>query len=145
MDKRFIGALIAIVISLGAIFAFSGGNKTNSSSGIQFSQPIMLKAKARTKLLWWSMAIMNVHFVVNISRLLNQFQQIYNAQISFQFRNLPLTEIHPNAFAGARAAEAAGLMGQFWQMHDFFTKIKILGLIPQVRKRSLLVTLSNSV
>ena len=32
MDKRFIGALIAIVIILGAIFAFSGGNKTNSSS-----------------------------------------------------------------------------------------------------------------
>ena len=38
--------------------------------------------------------------------------------ITFQFRNLPLTQIHPNAFAGARAAEAASDMGQFWQMHD---------------------------
>jgi protein-disulfide isomerase len=42
----------------------------------------------------------------------------YNTQITFQFRNLPLTQIHPNAFAGARAAEAAGLQGKFWQMHD---------------------------
>jgi protein-disulfide isomerase len=38
--------------------------------------------------------------------------------IKFQFRNLPLTQIHPNAFAGARAAEAASDLGQFWQMHD---------------------------
>lgn len=45
-------------------------------------------------------------------------QQMYNNQIYFQFRNFPLTSIHPNAFAGARAAEAAGLMGQFWQMHN---------------------------
>ncbi len=47
-----------------------------------------------------------------------QVQQTYNNQITFQFVNFPLTSIHPNAFAGARAAEAAGLMGQFWQMHD---------------------------
>ncbi|HEY1835981.1 MAG TPA: thioredoxin domain-containing protein [Candidatus Saccharimonadales bacterium] len=42
----------------------------------------------------------------------------YSKQISFQFRNFPLTQLHPNAFAGARAAEAAGLQGKFWQMHD---------------------------
>jgi protein-disulfide isomerase len=42
----------------------------------------------------------------------------YNTKVQFQFRNLPLTSIHPNAFAGARAAEAAGLQGKFWEMHD---------------------------
>jgi len=42
----------------------------------------------------------------------------YSNQIVFQFRNLPLTSIHPNAFAGARAAEAAGLQGKYWEMHD---------------------------
>jgi protein-disulfide isomerase len=42
----------------------------------------------------------------------------YFNDIKFQFRNLPLTQIHPNAFAGARAAEAASDLGQFWQMHD---------------------------
>jgi protein-disulfide isomerase len=45
-------------------------------------------------------------------------QQKYNTQIRFQFRNLPLLQIHQNAFAGARAAEAAGLQGKFWEMHD---------------------------
>ncbi len=50
--------------------------------------------------------------------VVKQVAAIYNSQIYFQFRNLPLTQIHPNAFAGARAAEAANLQGQFWQMHD---------------------------
>ncbi len=42
----------------------------------------------------------------------------YQDKIKFQFRNLPLTQIHTNAFAAARAAEAADLQGKFWEMHD---------------------------
>lgn len=38
-------------------------------------------------------------------------------EIFFQFRNLPLVSIHQNAFAAARAAEAADKQGKFWQMH----------------------------
>lgn len=34
------------------------------------------------------------------------------------FRNFPLATIHPNARAAAAAAEAAGLQGKFWEMHD---------------------------
>ncbi len=49
---------------------------------------------------------------------LKQVVSLYYNQIYFQFRNFPLTSIHPNAFAGARATEAASLMGKFWQMHD---------------------------
>lgn len=42
----------------------------------------------------------------------------YSDKVLFQFRNLPLTSIHPNAFAAARAAEAAGLQGKYFEMHD---------------------------
>jgi protein-disulfide isomerase len=42
----------------------------------------------------------------------------YQDRIQFQFRNLPLTGLHPNAFSGARAAEAAGLQGKYFAMHD---------------------------
>ncbi len=34
------------------------------------------------------------------------------------FRNYPLMKIHKNALDAARAAEAAGLQGKFWEMHD---------------------------
>lgn len=42
----------------------------------------------------------------------------YGDKISFVFRNFPLTSIHPNARAASAAAEAAGLQGKFWEMHD---------------------------
>jgi protein-disulfide isomerase len=42
----------------------------------------------------------------------------YSADIKLQFRNFPLTSLHPNAFAAARAAEAAALQNKFWEMHD---------------------------
>ena len=46
--------------------------------------------------------------------------QKYQGQITFVFRNFPLTSLHPNALAAAAVAEAAGLQGQskYWQMHD---------------------------
>ncbi len=39
-------------------------------------------------------------------------------RLCFVYRNFPLTELHPCALDAARAAEAAGLQGQFWEMHD---------------------------
>jgi protein-disulfide isomerase len=42
----------------------------------------------------------------------------YKDSVQFQFRNLPLPSLHPNAFAAGRAAEAAALQNKFWEMHD---------------------------
>lgn len=42
----------------------------------------------------------------------------YKDQIAFVFRNYPLYSLHPNALAAATAAEAAGLQGKYWEMHN---------------------------
>lgn len=42
----------------------------------------------------------------------------YAKDVTFIFRNFPLTTIHPNARAAAAVAEAAGLQGKYWEMHD---------------------------
>lgn len=47
-----------------------------------------------------------------------QLKEVYKDKLTFVFRNLPLTNIHPNALAAAVAAEAAGQQNKFWQMHD---------------------------
>jgi protein-disulfide isomerase len=49
---------------------------------------------------------------------LKTISEAYKAQLAFVFRNFPLTTIHPNARAAAGAAEAAGLSGKFWEMHN---------------------------
>jgi len=41
----------------------------------------------------------------------------YGDRVRLVFRNFPL-QMHKYAFQAARAAEAAGLQGKFWEMHD---------------------------
>jgi protein-disulfide isomerase len=38
--------------------------------------------------------------------------------LKFEFRHFPLTGLHPHALAAAKAADAAGQQGKFWEMHD---------------------------
>jgi protein-disulfide isomerase len=40
------------------------------------------------------------------------------AKVRIIFREFPLVPNHVHALAAARAAEAAGLQGRFWEMHD---------------------------
>jgi protein-disulfide isomerase len=42
----------------------------------------------------------------------------FGDRVAFVYRHFPLTEIHKNAEAAARAAQAAGKQGKFWEMHD---------------------------
>jgi protein-disulfide isomerase len=41
----------------------------------------------------------------------------YKGQITFQFRHLPIIQIHQSALAASRAAEAAGKQNKFWEMY----------------------------
>ncbi|MGV7029614.1 DsbA family protein [Methylobacterium symbioticum] len=47
-----------------------------------------------------------------------QLGQHFGDELTYVFRNFPLTEIHPLAEPAAEAAEFAGAQGQFWAMHD---------------------------
>ncbi len=49
---------------------------------------------------------------------LKTIKETYKDQIAFVFRNFPLTTIHPNALSASTSAEAGGLQGTFWEMHD---------------------------
>ena len=49
---------------------------------------------------------------------LKKIEAEYGTRLRVVFRNLPLTGIHEHAQEAAEAAEAAGLQGRFWEMHD---------------------------
>jgi protein-disulfide isomerase len=49
---------------------------------------------------------------------LRRISRDYGERVRWVFRNFPLTTIHKYAFIAARAAEAAGVQGKFWEMHD---------------------------
>jgi protein-disulfide isomerase len=50
--------------------------------------------------------------------VIKRIQSALGKELKFVFRNFPLNEAHPQAFAAAVAAEAAGLQNAFWPMHD---------------------------
>jgi protein-disulfide isomerase len=45
-------------------------------------------------------------------------QKALGDRLRFVFRNFPLTTIHSHAQHAAEAAETAGALGQFWEVHD---------------------------
>ena len=50
--------------------------------------------------------------------LIKQVESEFANDIKIIYRHFPLTTIHKNAQLAAQAAEAAGLQGKFWEMHD---------------------------
>lgn len=50
--------------------------------------------------------------------IVKQMIEQYGDQFAVEYRHFPLRQIHPNAQIAAQAAEAAGIQGKFWEMHD---------------------------
>ncbi len=50
--------------------------------------------------------------------LVKNLQKSFGTKLRLVFRNFPLVQLHPNALAAARAAEAANLQGKFFAMYD---------------------------
>lgn len=50
--------------------------------------------------------------------ILEQMHQEFGDRLRITFREFPLVPTHQHALAAASAAEAAGIQGKFWQMHD---------------------------
>ena len=50
--------------------------------------------------------------------ILQQMKAEFGSRLVIVFREYPLAAKHEHALAAARAAEAAGLQGKFWEMHN---------------------------
>src|SRR3954469_14913899 len=118
MSKQFLGVVAAIILVFIAIFAFSSKSSAPSKTAHKgtLTQHVQGQGKAGVTLIEYG--DYQCPYCGQYYPVLKQVQNEFNEEIKFQFRNFPLVSIHQNAFAGARAAEAASLQGKFWQMHD---------------------------
>jgi protein-disulfide isomerase len=53
-----------------------------------------------------------------IHPLIQAARKAFGGNLRFVFRHFPLRSSHPHALAAAKAAEAAGEQGRFWEMYD---------------------------
>lgn len=54
----------------------------------------------------------------SLDPVLKSLKAEFGPSVVVVFREFPLASKHAHALSAARAAEAAGLQGKFWQMHD---------------------------
>jgi protein-disulfide isomerase len=117
MDKRFWAILgVLAVIVVGAIWINNSKSPNGATANVPPTNHVEGQGSTGVTLVEYGdyeCPICAMYYPV-----VKQVQAQYASQIYFQFRNLPLTSIHQNAFVGARAAEAASMQNKFWQMHD---------------------------
>lgn len=119
MSKQFWAVIAVTVLIFVGIFTLGGDKKSdtdtknsNSSSGTQH-----IKGAGTTGVTLVEFGDYQCPYCGQYFPTVEEVVAKYGDQIKFQFKNFPLTSIHQNAFAAARAAEAAGLQGKFWEMN----------------------------
>lgn len=119
MSKGFLGVIVIVILVFAGIVVVSG-NKSNTAKGKTSSATLTqhIEGNGKSGVTLVEYGDYECPFCGEYYPTVKQVQAQFNDQIYFQFRNFPLVNIHQNAFAGARAAEAAAMQNQFWQMHD---------------------------
>lgn len=129
MSKRaWIIFIVIVIILLGGLVVLSNQNKIDISKIDPFTiQPARASSgniadhvfgKADSKVVLIEYGDYQCPGCGSVYPTLKTLSEKYQQQIAFVFRNFPLTTLHPNALAAAATAEAAGLQGKFWQMHN---------------------------
>ncbi len=117
MSKQFWVILVVLALAFVGIIAFSGKNDSSKSSS-NAKPTSHIEGSATTGITLVEYGDYQCPVCGAYFQTVKDVAAKYNGQIQFQFRNLPLTSLHQNAFSAARAAEAAGLQGKYFEMHD---------------------------
>jgi protein-disulfide isomerase len=134
-DKGLIIGIIATAILIaGGVFLMTRGNSSPAApNGAQISPDILvpkgdyvtggimngnyLPATSSAKVTLVEFGDYECPACGEYNSLVKELLTDFTGQINYVFRNFPLSQ-HTNAQISSQAAEAAGLQGKFWQMHD---------------------------
>lgn len=124
--KMLLGIGIAtLLVIVGAVFFLSSGSPASETTPEQIAENNeYLIRENSTKMGSESASVTIVEFADfqcpacgAAHPALKQALSEYQDQVQFVYRHFPLV-IHKNAKLAAYSAEAAGLQGKFWEMHD---------------------------
>lgn len=118
MSKQFWAVVAVIILIFVGVFALQG-NKNNTSSSTSAAKPSEhITGKGSSGVTIVEYGDFQCPYCQQYEPIVSAAVAKFYDQIYFQFRNFPLVNNHPNAFAAARAAEAASKQGKFWEMHN---------------------------
>ncbi len=111
-----LGGIFMIAFSLLLFFTGCSGGQVSTSDAVKLSDHIKGNQKSSITLIEYGdfqcPACAQYHTVVK------EIAKEYKDEVKIAYRHFPLSNIHPHAQLTAQAAEAAGIQGKFWEMHD---------------------------
>ncbi|HEX8736238.1 MAG TPA: thioredoxin domain-containing protein [Pyrinomonadaceae bacterium] len=113
---HFYKAFLVLIFTFSfGVFAFAQETKKGASPARQKGNP---DAKVRIE-------VFNDYqcpTCASFDETLNDISRKYPNEVLIIYRNFPLTSVHKNAMAAAKAVEAAGKQGKFWEMMQLVYK-----------------------
>lgn len=122
IKKAVLWALILIGIGALVFFLVKSSNDNNGSSGggeipaVSSGEWIKWDVDSPVQLVEYS--DFQCPACAQYHSLLKAVELEYGDKVAFVYRHYPIAQTHFNANAAAKASEAAGKQGKFWEMHD---------------------------
>jgi protein-disulfide isomerase len=118
VDRRFLIVLAVLILGLGGLFIFTRNKASAPSNNTVSTVSNHVEGLNTKKVELLVYGDFECSACAAFHPIEKQVVNKYFNDISYTFRHFPLDNIHPNARAASRAAEAAGLQGKFFEMHD---------------------------
>ncbi|MEK9147319.1 MAG: DsbA family protein [Patescibacteria group bacterium] len=126
MNKAIIW-ILAILAIIGAVFGLmklasvvpnSGQSADNFSIAPVITDNDRVKGNKKAKISLIEYSDFQCPACGSYFPILEQVNEEFSENILFVYRHFPLRQIHRNADLAARASEASGEQGKFWEMHN---------------------------
>ncbi|OGL30420.1 hypothetical protein A3F37_00910 [Candidatus Saccharibacteria bacterium RIFCSPHIGHO2_12_FULL_41_12] len=122
MSKQFLLIVVIVIGLLGGVLVLTkkNENKPTQNGGAKSSTeiPSHKVGNLSSKVTLTEYGDFQCPACKSYYPIVKQIKETNKDKIVFEFKHFPLVQIHPNSFVAARAAEAAGKQGKFFEYHD---------------------------
>lgn len=106
----------AVVLLMGGSFLLSYWSGSQANEGVVLEEHIKGNKDAAVTLTEY--ADFQCPACAQFHPIVKSVETQYGDRVAIEFKHMPLSTIHPYALPAAKAAEAAGVQGKFFEMHD---------------------------
>lgn len=119
-EGMFVGGLVLIIVLLMAYYFYAINNEasTTNTTTITVSEKDHVRGAQGAKVTVVEFGDFQCPACGAYEPLVRELLKNNADTMQLVFRHFPLTQLHPNALLAAKASEAAGAQGKFWEMHD---------------------------
>ncbi len=118
MDQKttIIVLVVSFALLIGGALFYSAQENAANNDGVILVEKVKGNPDAEVVLAEYS--DFECPACASFAPVLNSLVEEHGDKLRFEYHHFPLVSIHRNAELAARASEAAGVQGKFWEMHD---------------------------